>query len=566
MASYSERVLSGLNPKKIQQVVKNLVINKKYVEYIGEYKAKISANILDEKLAKKKQGALVIMTSITPTHYGEGKSVSTIGLSMALNKGGKKSIACLSQGSLGGLFSLKGSSTGGGYSQLYPAVNANIGLNGDFYYVNAAQNLCAAAIDNEIFWNAQAKISKDLVNWKRAVEINDRALRNVSIGGGGKLHGVSRRTGDDIVSACESMAILGLSTSLKDLRKRLDNAVVGYTAKGHCVTAHDLGVSGAMAIMLKEASSVNLLQTTEGTPCFVHGGSMGNIADSSPSVMSQLMASKMSNYAVVETDFGADIGAEKYFNIKARNSGLEPTVAVVNCSIRSLKLHSGDFTKKGIELPREIKREDLSSVDRGCSNLEKQVENLKMYGIPIVVSINRFDSDTKKEIDVVIRRAEALGVEGIAVNESYSMGSEGAKELAEQVVDVCKKENKFRYLYPLDMSIKNKIERVSKSMYGASEVRYSDDANKSLEIIEHAGYGKLPVCMAKTYLSLSTNSKKKGRPRGFALTVDQADLAAGAGYVSVKCDGISSIPGMVSKPRYQKMDFDPKNDRVKGII
>ncbi|MBF0252513.1 MAG: formate--tetrahydrofolate ligase [Candidatus Omnitrophica bacterium] len=564
--SYNEKVYSEFNPIKISDIAKKIGIPAKYLKLYGDYTAKISTQYLDEKLSNKKNGKLILMTSVTPTYYGEGKTVSAIGLSMALNKMGKKSIGCFSQACLGGVFGLKGISTGGGYSQLMPAEELNLNFTGDTFAVEAAQNLCAAALDNSFFWENKHGLDKALITWRRAVNINDRSMRNITIGGGGKLHGISRKSGADLTSVCECMAILSIAKDLKDLRERIGKIVVGYTNKFVPITVDKIGVDGAMALIMKDAFSPNLVQTCEHTPCFVHGSSSGDVSDSSCSTVSQLLAVKLSDFAIVEADFGADLGAEKFFNIKSRQSEITPSAAVINCSVRALKIHSGDFTKKNMLLPPELKREDLSAVDRGCSNLEKQVENLKMYGIPVIVNINRFETDSKKELDVIIKRAEALGVDGIAINESYKLGSAGSKDLANEVIKVCKTEGSFRYLYPVDMPIKNKIERIAKSMYGASEIRYSDEADKSIDIIEKNKLDKKAICMGKTFLSLSSNPKKKGRPRGFVLNVDAVELFAGANYIAVRCDGVNTIPGMVNKPRLDLMDYDVKTDKIKGLL
>ncbi|MBF0494568.1 MAG: formate--tetrahydrofolate ligase, partial [Candidatus Omnitrophica bacterium] len=330
--------------------------------------------------------------------------------------------------------------------------------------------------------------------------------------------------------------------------------------------AEELKVAGAMAVILKEALDPNLVQTVENTPCFVHSGTFADISIGSTSVIADMLAMQYSEYVVTECGFGADLGAEKFFNIKCRQSGLKPDVAVINCSIRALKMHSGDFIMKNDVLPDSLKREDLSAVDRGCSNLEKQVENLKRFGIPIVVCINKFEKDTKKEIDVVIKRAHALGATGVAVSEAYQMGSEGSTELAKAVMQACKVKSGFRYLYPVDMNLKNKIERISKSMYGASEIRYSDEALAEMSMIEKAKLDQMPICMVKNHLSLSNNPKKKGRPRGFSLSVENIEVMAGAGFVSVKCDGMTNLPGFSQKNKFTKIDIDPKTGKIKDLI
>ena len=416
--SYNERAASEIKLKNIVDVAKGIGISAKNLKLFGNYIAKVDASLLDERLKKRTDGQLIVVTSITPTQMGEGKTVTTIGLGMALNKLKKKAISCISQPSMGPTFGTKGVGTGGGHAQVLPAEDINLDMVGDTYAVQNAQNLCAAALDNTFFWGNPQKLKKERITWKRVSDINDRALRNMTIGGGGKLHGVSRKTGIDITASGECMAILALSKNLKDMRNRLGKVVVGYNEDGKPVTADDLKCAGAMAVLLKQALNPNIVQTIEHTPCFVHGNPFANVSLGSSSSIADRMALKLADYVITETGFGADLGAEKFFDIKCRQSGLKPAVVVISCSVKTLKMHSGDFTKKGAPLRDQLKKEDLSAVDRGCSNLEKQVENLKMFGVPIVVAINRSDTDTQKEIKVIIKRAEALEVDGIAVCEA----------------------------------------------------------------------------------------------------------------------------------------------------
>ncbi|MGB3057977.1 MAG: formate--tetrahydrofolate ligase, partial [Candidatus Omnitrophota bacterium] len=549
--------------KKIEEIARKAGIPSKYLTTYGKYIAKISLDLLKGPAKKGKEGKLVLVTSITPTHLGEGKTVNTIGLSMALNRLGKKAISCIRQPSLGPSFGLKGGAAGGGHSQVLPAGDINLHFTGDTHAVTTAQNLCAAFLDNSLFWGNKLGFDKNGVTWERVFDLNDRALRNIAIGGGGKLHGVSRRTGVSITPAGECMSILSLAEDLKDLRSRLGKIVVGFSPKGEPITAEDLKAAGPMAVLLKNALEPNLVQTIEHTPCFIHTSAFANVSHGSSSVIADKMALGLADYVVTESGFGADLGAEKFFDIKCRQSGLRPNVAVINCSVRALKVHSGDYGIKGVPvLPAALARENLSAVDRGCSNLEKQVENLNMFGVPVVVCINRFDEDTRKEIDVVIRRAEALGVQGIAVSEVYKLGSKGATELARAVINASKEKMRFRFLYPVDMNLRSKIERIAKSMYGASEVKYSEQATHEMERVEKAKLDQVPICMAKTHLSLSNNSNKKGRPRGFKLPVEQINVAAGAGYVTVKCEGTTTMPGLPKNPRGAKMDINLKTGEV----
>jgi len=564
--SYDVKVASGVKLKDIQDVAKKAGIGAKYLTKYGKYIAKVSANMLDDALKKRKNGKLVLVTSITPTHLGEGKTVNTIGLAMTLNKLGKKAISCIRQPSLGPVFGIKGGAAGGGYSQVLPAEEIDLHLTGDSYAAADAQNLCASFVDNSLFWGDPHGFGKDGATWKRVTDISDRVLRNIAIGGGGKLHGVSRKTGVDITPAGECMAILSLAENLKDLRARLGRVVVGFNKDKNPVTAEGVKVAGAMTVLMKEALNPNLMQTTEHTPCFVHTGSFANVSHGSSSVIADKIALKLADYTVTESGFGADLGAEKFIDIKCRQSKLKPDVVVINCSVRALKVHSGDFAFKGTSMPSELKKENLSEVDRGCSNLEKQVENLKMFGIPVVVCINRFDSDTRKELDVVIRRAEALDVQGVAVSEIYKLGSKGGVELARAVIKAAHEKPKMRYLYPVDMNLKSKIERVAKSMYGASEVKYSEQAEASIKRLEKAKLDQLPICMAKSHLSLSNNPNKKGRPRGFKLAVEDIEIAAGAGYVVVRCEGVNTMPGLPKTPRGTGIDVDVKTGSIKGLF
>ena len=564
--SYDLRASAEVKLKEIDDVAKKAGISPKSLYKYGEYIAKVPADLLQGSLKGKKDGKLILVTSVTPTHLGEGKTVNTIGLSMALNRTGKKAIACIRQPSLGPIFGMKGGAAGGGYSQVLPAEPVDLHLTGDSYAATNAQNLCAAYLDNSLFWGNPFDIDKNWIMWKRVSDLSDRALRNISIGGGGKLNGVSRKSSVVITPAGECMAILSLAESLKDLRARLGRVVVGFSKKKKPVTAEDLKVAGAMAVLMKDALNPNIMQTSEGTPCFVHTGAFANVSHGSSSVVADKLAMKLADFTVTESGFGVDLGGEKFFDIKCRQSGLKPSVAVINCSVRALKVHSGDFNFKGNTVPAELRKENLSAVDRGCSNLEKQVENLKMFGVPVVVCVNRFETDTVKEIDVIIKRAEALGVQGIAVSEAYKLGSKGAVDLAKVVMKTAQAESKLRYLYPVDMNLKSKIERIAKSMYGASELKYSEEAQENINLIEGAGLGELPVCMAKTHLSLSNNSAKKGRPRGFKLEIESVEVMAGAGYVVVTCEGMNLMPGLPKSPRGGDIDIDPKTFEIKGLL
>ncbi|KJJ83222.1 formate--tetrahydrofolate ligase [Candidatus Omnitrophus magneticus] len=563
--NYDKKVAMETPLKNISEVAKKYGIPANCLKPSGQYVAKVDATKLKET-ANKKNGKLVLITSITPTQLGEGKTVNTIGLGMALNKLGHKAISCVRQPSLGPIFGMKGGATGGGLSQILPSEDISLYGIQDAHAVSSAQNLCAAVLDNNLYWNNTLDIDKDNVIWHRVLDVNDRVLRNVVIGGGGKVHGVNRKAGFDITAASECMAILSLAKDLKDLRERLDKVVIGYTLKGAVVTVKDLKVGGAMAVLMREALNPNIVQTSENTACFVHTGPFANISHGSSSVIADLTALRLADFVVTEAGFGADLGAEKFFDIKCRQSGIVPSVAVINCSVRALKLHSNDYLMKGVKLPDEIKRENLSAVDRGCSNLEKQIENLKMFGVPVVVCINHFESDTKKEIDLVINRANTMNVAGVAVSDVYKMGSIGGLELAKLVLEASKTEPKFHYLYPLDMGPKHKIERIAKSMYGAGEVTYTESALKEISLLEKAKLGGMPICIAKNHLSLSNNPKKKGRPRGFTLEIDNVEPFAGAGYIVARAEGVNTMPGLPEKMRIGSIDIDVKTGQIKGLF
>jgi len=551
--------------KPIQEVAQHAGIKKKFLESYGKFKAKVSLDIL-KSVKNKKIGKYVLITSITPTHMGEGKTVTAIGLSMALNRLKKKSIASLLQPSLGGMFGIKGPGSGAGLAQVLPREDVNLYLTGDSYAVLAAHNLCAAYLDNVIFRGNSLDIDLDSITWQRAAEFNDRSLRNVNIGQGSKTDGVPRKTGCDLTASSELMAVLALSENMKDLRERVGRIVLGYNKKGKPITCEDIKAAGAMTSLLKNALKPNILQTTEHTPCLVHTGSMGDLSLGTSSVIADKIALGLSDYVIAETGFGADMGAERLFDIKCRTSGIRPDVAVIVCSIRGLKMHSGDYDViPGKPFPREITRENVSAVERGLSNLEKQVENLKTFDIPFIVCLNRFNEDTEKEIAVIKSRAEKLGANGMAISTVYANGSEGGVELARCVIEACKIKHSFRYLYPLDLPIKDKVKRVAKSIYGAKEVVFSDEANTKVTQLKKLKLNNLPVCIAKTPLSFSHSAKRKGRPHGFKLPVEDLEVASGAGYILILCGHMKTMPGLPKIPRGVKVDVDEEG-RITGLF
>lgn len=550
----------------IETIAKKLGIRHKYLELYGDYKAKVSLDIV-KKLKSRKTGKYIFVTAITPTPLGEGKTVTTLGLAMALNKIGKKATACIRQPSLGPVFGIKGGASGGGYAQVVPMEDVNLHLTGDFHAASIAHNLCAAYLDNSIFKGNPLDIDPNTINWRRVVDVNDRFLRHITIGMGSKNDGTPRKTGFDITAASELIAIIALAQSLEDLRSRIGKIVVAYDKKQKPITTEDIKVAGAMTVLLKDAIKPNLLQTLEKTPCFIHSGPFANIAHGNSSIIADKIALKLSDYVVTEGGFGADIGAEKFFNIKCRTSGLKPDVCVLVCSVRALKAHSGDFeVKSGKPLGSNILRENVSAVERGCSNLDKQIENIKCFGVPLVVCINRFNSDTDKEIQAVKKCALSSGADQVSVSNVWGEGGEGGVELAKTVLGVIKnKKSHFRFLYPLDLSIKEKISRISKTIYGAKEISYSDIAEKKIALYKKLKFDNLPICMAKTHLSLSHDPKRKGRPRGFKLPISDLQLSAGAGFIYVLCGDIKTMPGLPTVPCGVKVDID-KQGRVVGLF
>lgn len=551
--------------KPITEVAQSIGIAEEELELYGGYKAKVSLNILD-RYKDKPDGKYIDVTAITPTPLGEGKTVTTIGLSMALNKIGVKSIVCIRQPSLGPVFGIKGGAAGGGYSQVIPMEDFNLHLTGDVHAVGAAHNLLAAFLDNSIFKKNRLDIDPETITWRRVVDISDRFLRNITVGQGTKEDGIPRKSGFDITVASEVMAILALTDSLKDLRKRIGDIIVAYTKKGKPVTAEDLDVAGAMTVLLKDAIKPNLLQTLDNTPCFVHTGPFANIAHGNSSILADKIALKLADYVVTESGFGADCGAEKFFNIKCRISGLKPNAVVMVCTIRALKMHSGRFkVVPGRPIDDNLTKEDIDAVTQGSSNLKKQIENVNLFGVPVVVAINRFSKDTKKEIDIVKKIAKDSGAFGVVVSELWEKGSVGGRELAQVVIEAAKRPNNFRFLYPLDISIKDKIEIIATKIYGANDVSYSDLAEDKISRYTKAGYDKLPICMAKTHLSLSHDPELKGRPSGFTLPIRDIRASIGAGFLYPLCGQMQTMPGLPTIPAGTKVDID-SNGKIIGLF
>ncbi|PIV39104.1 MAG: formate--tetrahydrofolate ligase [Candidatus Omnitrophica bacterium CG02_land_8_20_14_3_00__42_8] len=553
--------------KPIVEIAKKIGIKEDELELYGRYKAKISLSIL-ERLKDKTFGKYIDVTAITPTPLGEGKTVTTIGLSLGLHNLGKKVITTLRQPSMGPVFGIKGGAAGGGYSQVLPMEDINLHFTGDIHAVGAANNLLAAFIDNSILKGNKLNINPDTVITRRVIDISDRALRQIKTGLGGKENGIPRDTGFDITVASEVMAILALSRDLFDLRNRVGKIITAFTYDDLPVTAEDLRCAGAMTVLLKDAIKPNLIQTTENTPCIMHAGPFANIAHGNNSILADIIALKLSDYVVTESGFGADCGAEKFMDIKCRIQGLKPPDAVVIvCTVRALKMHGGAFKvvpgKKIDEAA--LKREDVEAVKKGACNLEKHIENIKLFGVPVVVAINRFLYDTDKEIAVIKEIAVKAGAEDAVLSEAWEKGGEGGVALAKAVIKMCEKKSDFRFLYPLDMPIKEKIEMIAKNIYGAKDVSYSPEAEKKIDSYTKLGYDKLPICMAKTHLSLSHDPELKARPRDFTLPIRDVRISAGAGFLYPLCGEMRTMPGLPSVPAGTKVDID-KDGKVVGLF
>lgn len=549
--------------KNIKEIAEALGIDEKYLELYGNYKAKVQLGILDE-LKNRPDGKYIDVTAITPTPLGEGKTVTTIGLSMALNKIGKKAVTCIRQPSLGPVFGIKGGAAGGGYSQVLPMEDFNLHLTGDTHAVGLAHNLLAAFLDTHLMKGNDLNIDPFSITLNRVVDINDRVLRNIIVGLGGAANGLPRETGYDITVASEVMAILALTTSLKDLRQRLGKMVVGTTYDGRPVTAEDLKVAGAMTVLLRDAIKPNLLQTVEHTPCFVHAGPFANIAHGNSSIIADLMAIKLGDYVVTESGFGADMGAEKFMDIKCRYSGLKPDAVVIVCTVRALKMHGGGFEFiPGQPVNKELmEKPNIEAVVKGCSNLEKMIENMKLFGLQVVVAVNNFDSDTSEEIEAIREQAKAAGAEDAVVSKVWLKGGEGGIELAEAVVKAAEKPSKFEFLYPLDWPIKKKIETIATKIYGADGVDYLPLAEKKIELYTRQGFDKLPICMAKTHLSLSHDPNLKNRPKGFRVPIRDVRASVGAGFLYPLLGEMRTMPGLPKVPAGTKVDIDEDGNIV----
>jgi formate--tetrahydrofolate ligase len=549
--------------RPVMEIAKELGIDERYIELYGPYKAKIALDFYD-KIKSKPMGKYIDVTAITPTPLGEGKTVTTIGLSQALNYIGKKTITCIRQPSLGPVFGIKGGAAGGGYSQVIPMEDFNLHLTGDVHAVSITHNLLAAFLDNHLFHGNEMDIDPDNIFWRRVVDVSDRALRNIITGLNGE--GTVRETGFDISVASEVMAILALATDLNDLRKRLGRIVVATTRAGKPVTAEDLKCGGSMTLLMKDALKPNLLQTLENGPCFVHAGPFANIAHGNNSIIADMMAIRLGEYVVTESGFGADMGAEKFMNIKCRASGLKPNCAVIVASVRALKMHGGlGKVVAGKPLPEELTKENLGALERGCANLQKHIENMLAHGVPVVVAVNRFTNDTDKEIELIRKIAKAAGAEDAVPSEVWANGGAGGADLAKAVVKAADKPSKFKFLYELDWPIKKKIETIATRIYGAKDVRYEPLANRKIKLYTELGYENLPICMAKTHLSLSHNPELKGRPEGFTLPIRDIRASVGAGFLYPLCGEMRTMPGLPSDPAGAHYDITDEG-KILGLF
>lgn len=541
------------NPENVAAIAAKLGLSADDVECYGKYKAKLPLTIMERK---SKEGKLVLVTAITPTPAGEGKTTTTIGLADGLKRIGKKVVVALREPSLGPVFGIKGGAAGGGYAQVIPMEDINLHFTGDFHAIGAANNLLAAMIDNHIFQGNELGI--DTVVWRRCVDMNDRQLRFVRDGLGGPKDGVPRDDGYDITVASEIMAILCLATSLTDLKARLARIVVGYTKDGTPVTAGELKAQGAMCALLKDAMKPNLVQTLEGTPAIVHGGPFANIAHGCNSVAATKTALKLGDYIITEAGFGADLGAEKFLDIKCRFAGLNPSAVVVVATVRALKMHGGlDKTELGTE--------NLEALEKGLPNLLRHVKNMKeVFGLPAVVAVNRFPTDTDAEIELVIRKCRELGVNTV-LSTVWAEGGKGGEELAKEVVRLCEEKNNFRFCYDEKLPIKDKIKAIVTKIYGGKDVAYTPEAEEEIAKLEKLGFGKTPVCMAKTQYSFSDNAKLPGAPEDFVVTVRKVKISAGAGFAVVLTGAILTMPGLPKVPAAEKIDVD-KDGKITGLF
>ncbi len=557
-------IARSVRPKHIREIAESLGLLDDELFPYGKYKAKVSLDAR-ARLEGRPDAKYIDVTAITPTPLGEGKTVTTVGLGMGLQRLGHRAVVCIRQPSMGPVFGIKGGAAGGGWAQVIPMEDINLHLTGDFHAVQAAHNLLAALLDNHLHKGNALGLDPPRVLWRRTLDVNDRALRHVVIGLGGKIHGVPRETGFDIAAASEVMALLALATDLQDLRARLGRIVVGPALDGRPVTADDLKGAGAMAALLKDAIQPTLMQTTEHTPVFVHAGPFGNIAHGNSSILADRIAAKLGDYVVTESGFATDMGAEKFFNIKCRYSGMKPDAAVVVATVRALKVHSGDFDiRAGRPLDPALAEENLDALRRGAGNLVKHIENMGKFGVPAVVAINRFGTDTDAEVALVREIAEEAGATA-AVSDVYARGGAGGEELAEKVIEAANRPSHFRFLYELDATIRDKIETVAQEIYGAEGVTYEPRAQRDMAWLTEHGFDRLPICMAKTQYSLSHDPRLRGRPRGFMVPIQEVRASIGAGFLVPVCGDINLMPGLPSVPAANGIDLD-ENGEIVGLF
>jgi len=535
--------------ERINVIAEKIGLTEDDYEQYGKYKAKVSLEVL-EKNKDKKDGKLILVTAITPTPPGEGKSTVTVGLTQAFNKLGYNSIAALREPSLGPVFGMKGGATGGGMSQVVPMEDINLHFTGDLHAISAAHNLVSACIDNHLNHGNELDIDVNNISWKRVVDMNDRGLRDIVIGIGGRLNGIPRQSSFQITVASEIMAIFCLATSISDLKERIGEIVFGYNRKGEVLKVKDLKIEGAVTALLKDAIKPNLVQTLENTPVFIHGGPFANIAHGCNSVLATKMALKLSDYAITEAGFAADLGAEKFLDIKSRKANLDPNTIVIVATVRALKHHGGD---------KDLKTENIETLKKGLVNLERHIESMQKYNVPVVVAINKFITDTDAEVQVIRDYCKELGVE-VALCEIWEKGGEGGKELVEKVLSAIdeneKSETKFKPLYDLDLTVQEKVEKIAKEIYGADGVNFTAKALNNIKKYVELGYDKLPICVSKTQKSLSDDPKLLGRPTGFKITINEVRLSAGAGFLVAMAGTIIDMPGLPKKPSAELIDVD----------
>lgn len=560
----AESLDRAASPRDIGEIAESLRLGSHDVEPMGWYKAKLALG-LEDKLVDQPLGNYVDVTAINPTPLGEGKTVTTIGLAMALSQLGHRTIATLREPSLAPVFGIKGGGAGGGRATLLPLEDINLHFTGDLHAVSAATNLLAAMLDNHAKRCLSPRIDPSTITWRRVIDLSDKGLSHIVTGLDGLRQAPLRETGFDLTAASEVMAILAFAGNVDDLRQRLGRIIVAQTDQGEPVTAEDIGCAGAMAALLRDAIRPNLVQTVEHTPALVHTGPFGNIAHGNSSIIADQVALRLADYVVTESGFGADCGAEKFFNIKCRISGLKPSAEVLVCTIRALKLHSGKFrVRAGKALPPELLVEDFDALRAGATNLAAHIDIVSQFGIPVVVAINRFPSDTDRELDEIRQIAMAQGAMGVAVTDAFARGGEGSIELAGAVINACRQPNQFRFLYPLESPPEEKIELLATQIYGAAGVDYDPPARRKLEQFRDWGFGNLPICIAKTQYSLSHDPKLLGRPTGFRFPIRDVRLAAGAGYLYALAGDINTMPGLPKEPAAKRIDINPEG-RISGL-